>query len=85
MIVAGPLVTMMGKMVKNMIYFVVLLLVVLMSFGVCRQSILKPDEEPQWSIVRDVFFQPYFMLYGEVSSCIYRQKLKCTVQTAFFS
>uniref|UniRef100_A0A1B0A222 Ion transport domain-containing protein n=1 Tax=Glossina pallidipes TaxID=7398 RepID=A0A1B0A222_GLOPL len=29
----GPLVTMMGKMVKNMIYFVVLLAVVLMSFG----------------------------------------------------
>lgn len=63
----GPLVTMMGKMVKNMIYFVVLLLVVLMSFGVCRQAILNPDEDPQWSIVRDIFFQPYFMLYGEVS------------------
>lgn len=57
---------MMGKMVKNMIYFVVLLLVVLMSFGVCRQSILNPGQEPDWKLVRDVFFQPYFMLYGEV-------------------
>ena len=57
---------MMGKMVKNMIYFVVLLLVVLMSFGVSRQSILNPDEDFQWSLVREVFFQPYFMLYGEV-------------------
>lgn len=45
---------MMGKMVKNMIYFVVLLLVVLMSFGVCRQSILFPDKEASWNIVRDV-------------------------------
>lgn len=62
----GPLVTMMGKMVKNMIYFVVLLLVVLMSFGVSRQSILNPHEEADWRLVRDVFFQPYFMLYGEV-------------------
>nr|CAD7429165.1 unnamed protein product [Timema monikensis] len=62
----GPLVTMMGKMVKNMIYFVVLLLVVLMSFGVCRQAILYPDEEPSWKLVREIFFQPYFMLYGEV-------------------
>lgn len=62
----GPLVTMMGKMVKNMIYFVVLLLVVLMSFGVCRQAILFPNKEPSWSIARDVFFEPYFMLYGEV-------------------
>nr|XP_012234779.1 PREDICTED: transient receptor potential cation channel trpm [Linepithema humile] len=62
----GPLVTMMGKMVKNMIYFVILLLVVLMSFGVTRQAILKPDSEPKWRIVRDIFMQPYFMLYGEV-------------------
>lgn len=65
-IIAGPLVTMMGKMVKNMIYFVVLLLVVLMSFGVCRQAILYPNKEPSWRIARDVFFEPYFMLYGEV-------------------
>lgn len=62
----GPLVTMMGKMVKNMIYFVVLLLVVLMSFGVSRQSILFPNKEADWKLVRDVYFQPYFMLYGEV-------------------
>ncbi|XP_072157699.1 transient receptor potential cation channel trpm isoform X4 [Bemisia tabaci] len=62
----GPLVTMMGKMVKNMIYFVVLLLVVLMSFGVCRQAILFPEKDPSWSLVRDIFFQPYFMLYGEL-------------------
>ncbi|XP_031782186.1 transient receptor potential cation channel trpm isoform X6 [Nasonia vitripennis] len=62
----GPLVTMMGKMVKNMIYFVVLLLVVLMSFGVARQAILNPNAEPNWRIIRDVFMEPYFMLYGEV-------------------
>lgn len=45
---------MMGKMVKNMIYFVVLLLVVLMSFGVCRQAILFPNNEANWRLVRDV-------------------------------
>lgn len=52
--------TMMGKMVKNMIYFVVLLLVVLMSFGVARQAILYPNAEPKWRIVRDV--RIYFLL-----------------------
>jgi len=45
---------MMGKMVKNMIYFVVLLLVVLMSFGVARQAILNPNSDPKWRIIRDV-------------------------------
>ena len=50
----GPLVTMMGKMVKNMTYFVVLLVVVLMSFGVTRQAILNPNAEPKLRIIRDV-------------------------------
>ncbi|CAL7938906.1 unnamed protein product [Xylocopa violacea] len=62
----GPLVTMMGKMVKNMTYFVVLLIVVLMSFGVTRQAILNPNAEPKFRIIRDIFMEPYFMLYGEV-------------------
>lgn len=53
-ILLGPLVTMMGKMVKNMIYFIVLLLIILMSFGVSRQAILKPDQDPTWMIARDV-------------------------------
>ena len=30
----------------DMLYFVVIMLVVLMSFGVARQAILHPDEEP---------------------------------------
>lgn len=45
---------MMGKMVKNMIYFVVLLLVVLMSFGVARQAILYPDKEASLYLIREV-------------------------------
>lgn len=45
---------MMGKMVKNMIYFVVLLLVVLLSFGVSRQAILFPNKEASWRLIRDV-------------------------------
>lgn len=53
----GPLVTMMDKMVKNMIYFVVLLLVVLVSFGVSRQAILFPDNEASWDLIKDIFFQ----------------------------
>lgn len=62
----GPYVMMIGKMIENMIYFIVLLLVVLMAFGVSRQSILYPNEEPHFRLIRHVFYQPYFMLYGEV-------------------
>ena len=62
----GPFVLMIGRMIENMMYFVVLLLVVLMAFGVCRQSILFPNQEPNWRLARHIFYQPYFMLYGEV-------------------
>jgi hypothetical protein len=53
----GPYVMMIGRMIENMMYFVVLLLVALMAFGVCRQGILFPNEEPDWRLVRHIFYQ----------------------------
>ncbi|TKR93887.1 hypothetical protein L596_008261 [Steinernema carpocapsae] len=62
----GPYITMAGKMVLNMVYIVTLLVVTLLAFGLPRQSITYPDEEWHWMLVRNVFYKPYFMLYGEV-------------------
>ncbi|KAK4009060.1 hypothetical protein OUZ56_014200 [Daphnia magna] len=62
----GPFVTMIGWMLKRMVYYVTLMLVVLMSYGVFRQSVLFPHEEFSWFLVRDIFFKPYFMIYGEL-------------------
>lgn len=50
----------------DMMYFVIIMLVVLMSFGVARQSILFPNEEPSWKLARNIFYMPYWMIYGEV-------------------
>ncbi|XP_051896151.1 transient receptor potential cation channel subfamily M member 7 isoform X2 [Pristis pectinata] len=63
---AGPYVTMIGKMVANMFYIVVIMAVVLLSFGVPRKAILYPDESPSWELAKDIVFQPYWMIYGEV-------------------
>uniref|UniRef100_A0AAY4EK94 non-specific serine/threonine protein kinase n=1 Tax=Denticeps clupeoides TaxID=299321 RepID=A0AAY4EK94_9TELE len=63
---AGPYVMMIGKMVANMFYIVVIMAVVLLSFGVPRKAILYPNEEPSWTLAKDVVFQPYWMMYGEV-------------------
>uniref|UniRef100_A0A672NVL3 non-specific serine/threonine protein kinase n=1 Tax=Sinocyclocheilus grahami TaxID=75366 RepID=A0A672NVL3_SINGR len=63
---AGPYVMMIGKMVANMFYIVVIMAVVLLSFGVPRKAILYPNEDPSWSLAKDVVFQPYWMMYGEV-------------------
>ncbi|XP_051513447.1 transient receptor potential cation channel subfamily M member 7-like isoform X2 [Myxocyprinus asiaticus] len=63
---AGPYVMMIGKMVANMFYIVVIMAVVLLSYGVPRKAILYPDEDPSWTLAKDVVFQPYWMMYGEV-------------------
>ncbi|KAI8499346.1 Transient receptor putative cation channel sub M member 3, partial [Branchiostoma belcheri] len=62
----GPYVMMIGKMMVDMLYFVIIMLIVLMSFGVARQAIRNPNEDPSWISAKNIFLEPYFMLYGEV-------------------
>ncbi|XP_010213373.1 PREDICTED: transient receptor potential cation channel subfamily M member 6-like [Tinamus guttatus] len=63
---AGPYLTMIGKMTANMFYIVIMMAIVLLSFGVSRKAILSPEEPPSWSLARDIVFQPYWMIFGEV-------------------
>ncbi|XP_019660855.1 transient receptor potential cation channel subfamily M member 6 isoform X2 [Ailuropoda melanoleuca] len=62
----GPYVTMIAKMTANMFYIVTLMAIVLLSFGVARKAILSPKQLPSWSLARDIVFEPYWMIYGEV-------------------
>ncbi|NXF79553.1 TRPM6 protein, partial [Sclerurus mexicanus] len=63
---AGPYLTMIGKMTANMFYIVIMMAIVLLSFGVSRKAILSPEEPPSWTLARDIVFQPYWMMFGEV-------------------
>ena len=62
----GPFVTMICTMIKMLVQFVTFLLVVIMAYGVFRQALLFPDEEKSWQSVRNVFFTPHVMIYGEL-------------------
>uniref|UniRef100_A0ABI7YK61 non-specific serine/threonine protein kinase n=1 Tax=Felis catus TaxID=9685 RepID=A0ABI7YK61_FELCA len=62
----GPYVTMIAKMTANMFYIVIMMAIVLLSFGVARKAILSPKQLPSWSLARDIVFEPYWMIYGEV-------------------
>uniref|UniRef100_A0A8D0HHW4 non-specific serine/threonine protein kinase n=1 Tax=Sphenodon punctatus TaxID=8508 RepID=A0A8D0HHW4_SPHPU len=63
---AGPYLIMIGKMTANMFYIVIMMAIVLFSFGVARKAILSPKEHPSWTLARDIVFQPYWMMFGEV-------------------
>ncbi|XP_070543442.1 transient receptor potential cation channel subfamily M member 3-like isoform X2 [Ptychodera flava] len=62
----GPYVTMMSKMVVDMIYICIIFMVLLVSFGVVRQSVKFPNLPFSWTSVKMILLEPYFMLYGEV-------------------
>ena len=50
----------------NSIYIIILLALALISFGLPKQSILFPNENWHWLLLRNIFYKPYFMVYGEV-------------------
>uniref|UniRef100_A0AC35TMW1 LSDAT_euk domain-containing protein n=1 Tax=Rhabditophanes sp. KR3021 TaxID=114890 RepID=A0AC35TMW1_9BILA len=62
----GQYITMVGKMITAMSYHVTLLTISLLAFGLVRQSITFPNEEFSFILIRNIFYKPYFMLYGEV-------------------
>lgn len=67
----------------DMLYFVVIMLVVLMSFGVARQAILHPEEKPSWKLARNIFYMPYWMIYGEVFADQIDRKTRIHSKTLF--
>lgn len=49
-----------------MSYFLIIMLLVVMSFGIIRQAVHFQNEEPSWFLVRNMFYYPYWMIYGEL-------------------
>lgn len=50
----------------DMTYFLLIMVVFLMAYGVAQQAILFPHEHGSWSLIPKVFFRPYFQVYGEL-------------------
>ena len=50
----------------DMTYFLLIMVVFLMAYGVAQQAILFPLEQGSWSLIPKVFFRPYFQVYGEL-------------------
>lgn len=55
-----------GKLLKHMCYFSIIVFIVVACFGVVRQAVHFQNEEWSWFMVRSMFFYPYWMIYGEI-------------------
>uniref|UniRef100_A0A3P8XH04 Transient receptor potential cation channel subfamily M member 4-like n=1 Tax=Esox lucius TaxID=8010 RepID=A0A3P8XH04_ESOLU len=62
----GPKIIIVGKMMKDIFFFLFFLGVWLMAYGVANQALLYSyDPRPSW-IFRRVFYRPYLHIYGQV-------------------
>ena len=54
----GPKIVMMSRMLRHMAYFAMIILVVLIAFGIARESIRFPDADPGWRNIAEAFLEP---------------------------
>ena len=47
-------------------YFLLIMVVFFLAYGIPQQAILYPNEGPSWSMASRIFFMPYFQAHGEL-------------------
>ncbi|XP_077992879.1 transient receptor potential cation channel subfamily M member 8-like [Glandiceps talaboti] len=66
-ITLGPKLIMIGKMLQEMLFFLMILSVFMIGYGIAAQALLYPNRSKwYWGIFRDVLYMPYFQIYGEL-------------------
>ncbi|KAL3875816.1 hypothetical protein ACJMK2_033731, partial [Sinanodonta woodiana] len=63
----GPKVIMIKNMIVDLMFFVLIFLIFLLSFGVAYQANLFPNSEPSWYLLKSVVYMPYWQMFGELS------------------
>lgn len=62
----GPKLVMIKKMVQDLGYFVAILFVFLVAYGIASQAILYPSTPFTFDLFKEVLKKPYFQMYGEL-------------------
>ncbi|GFO31361.1 transient receptor potential cation channel subfamily m member 3 [Plakobranchus ocellatus] len=62
----GPKVIMIRKMLTDLMFFFLILMVFLLSFGVAYHVNMFPNSPVSWTILKNVLYYPYFQIYGEL-------------------
>ncbi|XP_067944545.1 transient receptor potential cation channel subfamily M member-like 2 [Watersipora subatra] len=62
----GPKIIMIKKMMIDLLFFVVILSMTILIFGVVTQTILEPESKLNYDLSTSVVYRPYFQMYGEL-------------------
>ena len=58
--------TMFVLQLADVFMWMCILLVCVYSYGVFRQALFFANKEPDWGVINDVFYKPYWHVYGEL-------------------
>ncbi|KAF6773516.1 hypothetical protein AHF37_07561 [Paragonimus kellicotti] len=59
---------MIQRMLTELLIFIFIMVVILVSYGVAVQALLYPNQTMfDWNTVRDALYYPYWNLYGELN------------------
>ena len=50
----------------EMFVFLAIFVIFLVGYGVATQALLYPDQSFSWRAVKNIFYMPYFQIYGEL-------------------
>eukprot|EP00049_Salpingoeca_infusionum_P008437 m.138586 g.138586 ORF g.138586 m.138586 type:complete len:1531 (-) comp14013_c0_seq4:2142-6734(-) len=81
----GPKLIMMQRMMKDVWAFILLLGVFLIGYGVAAQSLMFPLRKADYQTLENVFFRPYFIIYGELFLDEYQDESACVGPWQFSS
>ncbi|KAK3595123.1 hypothetical protein CHS0354_002376 [Potamilus streckersoni] len=62
----GPKVIIIKNMIVDLVFFMMIFTIFLLSFGVAYQANLYPNSEPNWYLLKSVVYMPFWQLYGEL-------------------
>lgn len=62
----GPKIVIVGKMMKDVFFFLFFLCVWLVAYGVATEGLLRPRDRDLPNILRRVFYRPYLQIFGQI-------------------
>ncbi|CAH1783086.1 unnamed protein product [Owenia fusiformis] len=63
----GPLLIMILRMLKEVVYFLMVLSVFLVGYGVASQALMYPRRKPSWEVFKHILYFPFWNLLGELN------------------
>ena len=53
--------------VTDLLFFLMILAVFLIGYGVAQQALLYPNSVPSWDILYSIVYEPYFSIYAQMN------------------